>query len=159
MCKVTNQEVQEAGSEIWVNRKGEKIATKDMSDAHCRNALNTILKKLRERANGKSVEFIKTTAEPDSDIPQTDLKPWIPDDLTVPAPFAGKSVSLGSLEHGMFVVVSEVEDTQLYQIEQIEGMQVHLIYMAGEQKCSGGWIDYSILRYPTQAQIDYNRNQ
>jgi uncharacterized protein YehS (DUF1456 family) len=46
---VTEEQVQEAGSEIWVKRGGERVATKDMSDEYVRKAFNALLKKIRVR--------------------------------------------------------------------------------------------------------------
>lgn len=51
MCLVTNQEVEIAGSEMWVQRGGRKIAVKDMSDAHVRAAFSQLLKKIRVASN------------------------------------------------------------------------------------------------------------
>lgn len=51
MCLVTNQEVEIAGSEMWVQRGGRKIAVKDMSDAHVRAAFSQLLKKIRIASN------------------------------------------------------------------------------------------------------------
>lgn len=53
MCLVTNQEVEIAGSEIWVQRGGRKIAVKDMTDAHVRAAFSQLLKKVRIASNPK----------------------------------------------------------------------------------------------------------
>ena len=63
MCKVTNQEVVAAGSEIWVKRDGTKVAVKDMCDAHVRNALTSLLKKIREKSEGPIVTEVDQTAD------------------------------------------------------------------------------------------------
>ena len=60
MCMVTNQEVQELGSEVWVARGGKRVAVKDMSDEYVRAAFTSLLKKLHLRSNSDVVEVIDT---------------------------------------------------------------------------------------------------
>lgn len=65
MCLVTNQEVEIAGSEVWVQRGGRKIAVKEMSDAHVRAAFSQLLKKIRVASNPKDEEVTVEMKCPD----------------------------------------------------------------------------------------------
>jgi hypothetical protein len=58
------------------------------------------------------------------------------------------------LKVGMNVVVNDLPDTYVYSIEEINGFNVTLSYMAGEQKVGGGTVDYSLLYLPTVEQLE-----
>lgn len=69
MCKVkvSKDEVLAAGSEIWLQKGGKKIATKEMSDAHVRNAFNALLKKLREAKESRVEENVDEDVDSQED--------------------------------------------------------------------------------------------
>jgi len=68
-----------------------------------------------------------------------------------------KRVDLKDIKPGLQVVVSEAPDTQLYDVEAVEGLNVLLTYTLNDgRKVDGGVIDYSVCRVPTKAQLAYN---
>jgi len=66
-----------------------------------------------------------------------------------------KRVDLKDIKPGLQVVVSEAPDTQLYTIEAVKGLNVHLVYVLPRSvnKVSAGWIDYGVCMEPTAAQL------
>lgn len=61
---------------------------------------------------------------------------------------------------GDLVVVAKLPDAQVYRITQIEGFNVELEYeIKGHAPLSGGWIDISVLKEPTKAQLANHREE
>ena len=59
---------------------------------------------------------------------------------------------------GMAAVVNELPDTYVYIVDAINGFNVTLSYMAGDQKVGGGTVDYSLLMVPTMEQLANSYN-
>lgn len=54
------------------------------------------------------------------------------------------------IQVGMQVCVNDVPDAMIYEIDCIDGFQVHLIYETKMGAVSAGWIDVSMLRKTKQ---------
>lgn len=54
------------------------------------------------------------------------------------------------IQVGMQVCVNDVPDAMIYEIDCIDGFQVHLVYETRMGSVSAGWIDISMLRKPKQ---------
>ncbi len=54
------------------------------------------------------------------------------------------------IQVGMLVCVNDTPDAMIYEIECIDGFEVHLIYETRMGAVSAGWIDISMLRKTKQ---------
>jgi hypothetical protein len=66
-------------------------------------------------------------------------------------------IKLSEIRVGQLVVTSDFPEAQVRTVESIDGFQVTLTWYEGTNQCIGG-SDYSLLRVPTIAQIEYSIN-
>lgn len=65
-----------------------------------------------------------------------------------------KSIKLKDIRPGQLVVTSDSPDAQVRTVESVDGVQVTLTWYEASSQCIQG-VDYSLLRVPTIAQIEY----
>lgn len=65
-----------------------------------------------------------------------------------------RRLKLEDFKVGMLVTTTDSNQGTIYTIEEVVGFGVRLTYplMSGG-KVSGGWVDYSLLRFPSSIQI------
>ena len=62
----------------------------------------------------------------------------------------GLKMKKDEIQVGMQVCVNDVTDAMIYEIDCIDGFEVHLIYETKMGAVSAGWIDVSMLRKTKQ---------
>jgi hypothetical protein len=66
-------------------------------------------------------------------------------------------IKLSEIRVGQLVVTSDSAEAQVRTVESIDGLMVTLTWYEGTSQCIQG-VDYSLLRVPTIAQVEYSIN-